>query len=83
MLRIQVARKLDNTSSMEQHCKWIVYGSDGLGVGGKGSTRMRPRAEVASARSWARFPNHCQWLHGIIQVRNLEGRAVPHRSIRA
>ena len=32
---------------LEQHCKWIVYGSDGLG--GKGCTRMRP--EVAPARA--------------------------------
>ncbi len=61
-------------------CKWIVYGSDGLG--GKGCTRMRP--EVAPVRSWARFPSHCQWLHGPGIVRNLEGCAVPHRrSIRA
>jgi hypothetical protein len=52
---------------MEQHCKWIVHGSDGLG--GKGCTRA-PKLH-RSARSWARFPNH--WLHGI--VRNLEGCA--------
>ncbi len=31
---------------MEEHCKWIVHGSDGLG--GKGRTRMR--SEVAAAR---------------------------------
>ena len=29
---------------MEQHCKWIVYGSDGLG--GKGFTRMRPELKL-------------------------------------
>ncbi len=34
--------------------------------------------EVAPARFGARFPSH--WFHGI--VRNLEGCAVPHRSIR-
>jgi hypothetical protein len=43
VLLIAYARALH----MEQHCKWIVYGSDGLG--GKGCTRMRP--EVAPARS--------------------------------
>jgi hypothetical protein len=51
---------------MEQHYKWIIYGSDGV-LGGKGCTRMRP--EVALARSWPRVPN--QWFHGI--VRNLAG----------
>jgi hypothetical protein len=76
---------------MEQRCKWMVYGSDG--VGGKGCTRALPvdgiRPEVAPApgRSWAAFritgflalalPVHAS------VVRNFEGRAVPHRSIRA
>jgi hypothetical protein len=42
--------------------------------------RMRPEVAPASARSWARFPNH--WFHGIVQVRNLEGcaSAVPRRT---
>jgi hypothetical protein len=55
----------------------LVLSIQSDGLGGKGCTRMRP--EVAPARSWARYPSH--WLHGI--VRNLEGCAVPHRSIRA
>jgi hypothetical protein len=33
-------RKLD----MVQHCKWIAYGTDGLG--GKGCTRMRPTRKL-------------------------------------
>jgi hypothetical protein len=33
-------RKLD----MVQHCKWIAYGTDGLG--GKGCTRMRPKLHL-------------------------------------
>jgi hypothetical protein len=71
-----LAHKLD----MEQHCKWTVCGSDRLG--GEGCTCMHP--EVASARSWARFPDHWYWFRGI--VRNLEGCAngcaVALRSIR-
>ena len=35
---------------MEQHCKWIVHGTDGLR--GKGCAQA---PEVAPARSWARF----------------------------
>jgi hypothetical protein len=30
---------------MEQHCKWIVYGTDSLG--GKGCTRMRPKLHLS------------------------------------
>jgi hypothetical protein len=29
---------------MEQHCNWIVYGTDGLG--GKGCKRMRPKLHL-------------------------------------
>ncbi len=32
-----------------QHCKWIAYGTDGLG--GKGCTRMRPKLHLPV----------CQW----------------------
>ncbi len=37
-------RKLD----MVQHCKWIAYGTDGLG--GKGCTRMRPNLKLHPGR---------------------------------
>jgi hypothetical protein len=33
---------------LEQHYKWIVYGSDGLG--GKGCTRMRPKLQLPALR---------------------------------
>ncbi len=53
----------------------IACGTDGLG--GKGCTRMRPKLHLP-VFVWVRFPSH--WFHGM--VRNLEGCAVPHRSIR-
>ena len=68
-------RKLD----VVQHCKWIAYGTDGLG--GKGCTRMCPKLHLpvlGTLLLQAHFPGH--WCHGI--VRHLEGYAVPHRSIR-
>ena len=53
-------RKLD----MEQRCKWIVYGTDGLG----GKLRMHAHApEVAPARSWASFSSPL--CHGIVRHR--------------
>jgi hypothetical protein len=42
------------------------------------SARPKHATEVAPARFWARFPSH--WFHG--KFRNLDGCAVPHRSIR-
>jgi hypothetical protein len=47
---------------MEQaagHCKWIVYGTDGLG--GRGRTRMRPKLHLPVVGH--AFPGHCQWCH--------------------
>ena len=64
-------------------CKWIVYGLDGFGGKLEGCTRMRP--EVAPASAHSPHSGHAfrvtSWFHGI--VRNLEGCAVPRRSIRA
>ena len=31
---------------MVQHCKRIAYGTDDSGLGGKGSTRMRPKFKL-------------------------------------
>jgi hypothetical protein len=66
-------RKID----MAQHCKWIAYGTDGLG--GKGRTRMRPKLHLP-VFGRARFPNH--WCHGILVVSRFEGCVVSHRSNR-
>ena len=73
---------------MEQHHKWIVYGSDGLLVGGKGcffsessfndgTTQgkgcTRMRPEVAPARSGSWARFSNHWFHGILPSRTLEG----------
>ncbi len=71
-LDAQRTGKLD----MEQHLKWIVYGSDGLG--GRGRTRMRP--EVAPCHNPPAL-GHALRITGFMAyfVINLEGCVVPHR----
>ena len=48
---------------MVRHCKWIAYGSDGLG--GKGCTRMRPKLHLPVF--WHCFPSPSHWCLGIVR----------------
>ncbi len=72
-------RKLD----MVQHCKWIAYGTDGLG--GKGCTRMRPKLHLPVQVFGHAFRVRVTGvMASILVVRHLEGCVVSHpsRSIR-
>ena len=72
---------------MKQHCKWIAYGTDGLG--GKGCTRLRPKLHRASRvlsideGAFQKSTSHgglCECLHSGYTDNTQWGSALHHAS---